>query len=356
MRWYFPSWYGDFRLEPSGKSCVLTLVDLTPHERTIIGEFLRRAHKKGWVEDEVIPEDNGPYRGRARNIDIHGPLGAVAKALIKASGTTERTLTAVSFKNGQLEVIEGAPTKQLIEAGDKAEETKAAVSVKRPTPSCPNCMPGAIAPATEVLLDFLTPAQHADWGSERAIVVTGEMTGHRYLLAHRHSRLAAQMGRICYDIDDGFIVHFHDWSVPPEEEVLAAKLILENREPWLRNEATCFNAPSGVVKFPNPFGDVNDGVWDASVMKGFGQALLAQVPKALERQVLAEVSITSRGTTYAEEGREAPPETPSLVSWSMSDLTISGEAFICSNTDVDEAQQLVRQIDENGHLVDVALR
>ena len=35
------------------------------------------------------------------------------------------------------------------------------------------------------------------------------------------------------------MLHFHDNSVPPEEEVLAAKLILEHREPWLRNEATC---------------------------------------------------------------------------------------------------------------------
>ena len=50
--------------------------------------------------------------------------------------------------------------------------------------------------------------------------------------------------KICYDIDDRCVLHFHDWTVPPEEEVLATKLILEHREAWLRNEATVLQQDS----------------------------------------------------------------------------------------------------------------
>ena len=54
--------------------------------------------------------------------------------------------------------------------------------------------------------------------------------------------------------------------MPPEEEVLAAKLILEHREPWLRNEATCLQQTKdgkwhdlGFLRYKNPFGDASDG-------------------------------------------------------------------------------------------------
>jgi len=103
----------------------------------------------------------------------------------------------------------------------------------------------------------------------------GHLSGHRYVIAHRHSKLAQQVGRICFDVDDEKVVHFHDWSVPPEEEVLAAKLIMEHSEPWLRNEATVFG-PGRTDLYKNPFGDIGDGVESASFAQGIGEGL-AQV-------------------------------------------------------------------------------
>jgi hypothetical protein len=153
---------------------------------------------------------------------------------------------------------------------EKAEQAKAAATVKRATPSCPDCYVDACAPATEVLLDFLTPEQHEDWARERAIVVEGGITGNRYLLSHRHGPRAAHHTRICYDLDDDRVVHFHDNRVPPEEEVLGAKLVLEHAEPWLRNEATMLGGGSCVFK--NPFGDGGDGVWDATLMNKVGRS------------------------------------------------------------------------------------
>jgi hypothetical protein len=100
--------------------------------------------------------------------------------------------------------------------------------------------------------------------------VTGGLTGHRYILAHRQSEIAAYNTKMCFDLDDGQILHFHDNSVPPEEEVLAAKLILEHREPWLRNEATTFGAR---VKFKNPFGDLGDGTESTMLVSEIGRVL-----------------------------------------------------------------------------------
>jgi len=158
-----------------------------------------------------------------------------------------------------------APEKR---SADLANVTpKAAVTVRRPTPCCPQCTVGAVEPASEVLLAFLDEQQHKDWAERRAIVVRGGLTGHRYLLAHRSTELAARIGRICFDMEDGLVIHFHDRSVPPEEEVLAAKLILEHREPWLRNEATTFG---GHKVFKNPFGNGGDGVWDATLTRSIG--------------------------------------------------------------------------------------
>jgi len=270
MKFYVPSWNGDFRLEASGKDRARLVVhDPTPHEQKIIAAFLTAARTKGWVSGTL---DTDPYRG-SREFAIAAPLAKAAKILIKLTRPKKQTLTAVSFSDGKLSVVEGADDAAVAKIEEKIEEAAAtenpkkpakAASVRRPTPCCPTCEVGAVAPASEVLLSFLSDEEHETWARERAIVVTGGITGHRYILAHRQSPIAAYNTKMCFDLDDGEILHFHDNSVPPEEEVLAAKLILEHREPWLRNEATTFGP---VVKFKNPFGDGGDGV-ESSVLIG----------------------------------------------------------------------------------------
>jgi hypothetical protein len=149
------------------------------------------------------------------------------------------------------------------------ERPAKAASVRRPTPCCPVCEVGSVAPASEVLLAFLSDEEHETWARDRAIVVTGGLTGHRYVLAHRRSVVAACITKMCFDLDDGRILHFHDNSVPPEEEVLAAKLILEHREPWLRNEATLLGG--GDMQFKNPFGDLSDGTESTFLVSAIGR-------------------------------------------------------------------------------------
>jgi len=282
MKLYLPSWNGDMRLTEGadGKGSRLTLIDPTPQERIVAGDFLRIAAQKKWWDGKP-PEKGEPYDGKPKDIPLDVPISKASKAFIGVARPKDRTLTAVKFVDGKLEVVEGATSRSLEAVEKKLARAKkgegkgkeaAAASVKRPTPCCPQCQPGAIGPATEVLQAFMTPKQHDSWARERAMVVEGHLSGHRYVIAHRHTKLAQRVGRICFDVDDQLVVHFHDWSVPPEEEVLAAKLIMENAEPWLRNEATVFGA-NRTDLFKNPFGDHLDGTESAAFAQGLGTAL-----------------------------------------------------------------------------------
>jgi hypothetical protein len=276
VKLYLPSWNGDFRLEDDGKGgSRLVVHDPTPHEQEVIGAFLRKVGAKGWVSDQ----DRDTRFGQGKSeVAISAPLSKASKILIKLARPKEQTLTAVSFSDGKLSVIEGADdaaVEKISETVEKAaatedpEQPAKAASVKRPTPCCPDCEVGSVTPASEVLLAFLNEDEHATWARERAIVVTGGLTGHRYILAHRQSAIASCNTRMCFDLDDGQILHFHDNSVPPEEEVLAAKLILEHREPWLRNEATLLGGDN--LKFKNPFGDLSDGTESAAFVSEIGR-------------------------------------------------------------------------------------
>ena len=272
--WYVPAWNGDFRLTTGDDESTSKLLVMapTPHEIQLLNSFLTKAHKKKWTS-ELLSDDDA---NDTRTIILKAPLAKVGPLLVRSTKPADRTLTAVSFKDGRLEVAETGMLETLVAKAEGDKEAKA-VSVARPTPCCPRCEVGSIAPARDVLLAFLSPQEHDDWAKHRAIIVRGGRSGHRYLLAHRHSPTAARLGKICYDLDDHFVLHFHASDVPPEEEVLAAKIILEHREPWLRNEATALVQTKdgrwrdlGFQRYKNPFGDASDGRVDAAITAVIG--------------------------------------------------------------------------------------
>ena len=335
MRWFIPSWNGDVRLVPHKRlleRCVLIVHQPTPAERTALKAFQKTCKEKKWWKGalgfSVTTSD------KEIGFDLLAGVLDVGPALVRAMrGDNPATLTAIKFDTGDIETVAGtsidldAIARRLAKEAEEASTDKsatrayreeksaasppspmapvatppppappppasqppapeAAVSVKRPTPSCPQCVEGAIEPASEVLLTFLSAEQHALWAVSRQIVVTGRRSGHRYLLAHRHSARAQYQGRICFDLEYQKGIHFHDSTVPPEEEVLAAKLILEHREDWLRNEATTFYSTD--AKYKNPFGDISDGVADANFSRGYGLTTLNQERAKLGLSFLAD--------------------------------------------------------------------
>lgn len=274
MKWYVPSWNGDLRLVPSEKDKDKTLLYIekpTNREQETLGRIAALFVAEGWLKELKITKNL--FR-RVRPIEINAPIekvGPVVSALMRPGPAV---LTGITLREGEMVTHSGSPVDLAKVVGQATEvltqperDKAAAVTVKRPTPCCPQCVPGSIQPAREVLLRFLNDEEHASWANDRTIVVRGGITGHQYLLAHRHTEIAQRVGRICYDLEDEIVIHFHDWTVPPEEEVLAAKLILEHREPWLRNEATCFG---GSERFKNPFGGWDDGIEDAAFTQGIG--------------------------------------------------------------------------------------
>ena len=246
----------------------------TENELKILDMLGHTLKEMGHLEKPVLwrADDDDKFE-QTRVIDAD--IITVGKLLLPKLKPTKAALTAIRVADGEIttarstEKAMGSLDKALVALGAEPEKAKA-VTVARPTPCCPNCIDGPLTPATEVLFSFLTDEERERWSDDHAVVAEGNLTGHRYLLMHRHSEKARRIGWICYDLDDRSHLHFYDWSVPPEEEILAAKLILEHHEDWLRNEATCFHATD--VRFKNPFGDINDGVAESGVLKGFGMA------------------------------------------------------------------------------------
>jgi hypothetical protein len=273
--WYVPTWHGDVRIEPAADdpkhACTMSVFHPTPEERDSLSTISKLLVERKWLDKEVPPEATD------ERIRIEAPIEEVGPLLAAALRQGPGVLSALHLRNGRVEVVEHNPIVQATEADLKKlakKPAKAAATVRRPTPCCPDCYVDAVKPATQSLLAFLTPEQHKTWAAERYVVCRGGLTGHRYILAHRSSEIAAKNERICWDVEDKDILHFHDQSVPPEEEVLASMLILQHREPWLRNEATCLGVRFQRV-FKNPFGDHLDGVMDASLTKAMGAIAMA---------------------------------------------------------------------------------
>lgn len=327
--WYIPAWNGDWRLEPgsSDKDTVLTIERPTTSERTMLKKLAGAFLGKKWIDEGRAEKMRDPSGWRKTTVALDAPLAEIGPHVASIIKPGHNVITAVRFKDGHIEVAEtsrvGTPeeeeagghpyrrepnslgaarpepqsdaplaapepakeTAKPKEAGVPTDESKAlakkddataAATVKRPTPCCPACFQDeeeCNKPATEVLLSFLDEEQHASWAAHRFFRFKGGLSGHEYLVAHRNSVLAERNSRIAYDLDDDSVLHFHDWTVPPSEECLAAYLLLRFREPWLRNEATTFFPTN--VRFKNPFGNGGDGVVDSAWTYSVGQFLLA---------------------------------------------------------------------------------
>lgn len=265
MRWFFPTWSGDFRLEADGEKCKLTVVDPTPAELDRLGVFLKKARSKDWVAEHV------GLAGSLKKIviPIDAPLSKAGKILL--GKRSKGILTAVVSQAGEVSAeIEGDTTKALALVDKK--DTEAAVSTRRPTLCCPEPYPGPDARATEVLNTFCTPEQRAEYETEGLLHCYGNLSGRLYEIAHRHHPRAIERGKIVLDVESGDVMHAYDWAVPPAEEVLAMKLTLEHAEHWIRNRSGNLTSvgPWYVNPFMMPGREGSDGLADAAFMRSLG--------------------------------------------------------------------------------------
>ena len=247
MKWYIPSFHGDFRFETDpdhldGSMTRLTVEKPTPGEIEALTRWGEVALAQHWLRKEELPDLLKLARDEIKHLTIVAPLMDVAAPmarLLKAKNVG--VLTALKFQSGHVEVTEIVKSDDLPRWMRKAEEkakapAEAAVTVARPKLSCPECsgLPEGRRKACDVLWAFLDPTQRQEWLAERRFTAYGSETEHAYDVAPRDHPRSAARGRIAYDLDDRVILHNFDLELPPEEEALQVKLMLEHREQWIR--------------------------------------------------------------------------------------------------------------------------
>lgn len=273
MRWFWPSWSGDWRLESVAdhpNRCTLTIVAPTPAEVELLGRFLQKARSKGWVAPHIGFNTDGEVK-----IDVDAPLAKAGRILL---GKKPRgVLTAVKSVAGAITAYDDAGKAEEAAGG---KDAAAATSVKRPTLCCPVPVPGPDVRANEVLEAFCTRRQWAEWQAEGLLHCTGSLSGRRYEIAHRHHPAAIQRRKVIWDAEGQYVLHAHATNLPPPEEVLVMKLVLEHREAWIRNPSGIFAMHEPV--YDHPFMDdreqYRDGLAAASIMRSLGTILTMFAP------------------------------------------------------------------------------
>lgn len=270
--WYHPSWCGDFRLVTENghpEKSRLIVTDPTPLEIEKLGKFLLRARKKDWVPNLAGVAERGDS-----TLLIDAPVAKAGKLLLGWKSRKD-LLTAVKSNNGKIIPVIGNGDD--VEKAVVKSDTEKAATVKRPTLCCPEPVSGPDIRASEVLQAFCTAKQWADWLKHGFVIAYGRLTGHPYRICHRHTDLAIRQTKICWDLNDNNIVHAYDWSVPPAEEVLSLKLVLEHAEHWIRNASGYLSyGAKNADRFNNPFRGRDqwaDGTEDAAFVSALGVSL-----------------------------------------------------------------------------------
>lgn len=214
MKMYFTSMYGDISIEVSAEnkdSTLLRTTELGEVEKNIVKEILK--------EYDIFPEkglDNQIFTIEKRKIeDVH----KVMKKLLKKD---RPTLTAIKYKDGKIECIE--------ELQPKHTESETGVTVDRPRRGCP--MPEVLKTeirASKVLKEFLSKIQLSDYNKHLQFVSIGGYSEKPYLVTSRWCENVTKYGQL-YDIADHRVICANCWEIPPSEELLSLKLMIEHKE------------------------------------------------------------------------------------------------------------------------------
>lgn len=288
--WYFPSNYGDIRLERAGdRQTKLIYFKLTPAELAAMKELRKTSvGRRKWATDEdwknIQPRDFQTGEAEERVITLNGSITAVGGFLRKRLRPDRETVTAIRIGDGKIEELrdraydvgeeeerapdatiaadaadpDGEPANEedtaLAKTGTdavaKADAPAKAATVKKPVVGCPAPTFDQIKlRATRVLRAFLTPQQVVDFERHQRFVTTGADTGHRYMLTSRNApdQLRHFGARCVFDLDENRSYCVHDWHVPAEEELLTLHVLLSlpGHETWARGRPDLSPAGAG---------------------------------------------------------------------------------------------------------------
>lgn len=215
MKIYFSAMYGDISIEIDSKNkenILLKTTDLSEGEKGLLKEILK--------EYDIFPEeglDNQVFELENRKIED------VYKFMKKVLKKDRITLTAIKYKDGKIECVE-----ELKEVDTEAAETAAVV--EKPRRGCP--MPVVLRSeirASNVLREFLSGKQLSDFNKYLQFVSIGNWSRKPYLVTSRWSEKVTKYGQL-YDIVDKRVICANCIEIPPSEEMLSLKLMIEFKE------------------------------------------------------------------------------------------------------------------------------
>jgi hypothetical protein len=248
FQWYIPSWYGDIRLRVIDDAH--TRVEVTAltqgelfamqalKQRSLQGGLMKKrwATEKAWAsmpDDSFVIGDKKP-----RHVILKAPVVAVERFITRQLRGKSDTVSVMITDHGKLYEIKvpedpDVDTNVLPFRRDPGgEEPEAATTVRKPAIGCPAPdFEHAHIRATDVLRQFLTPQQTADYEKHQRFVTVGGKTGKRYMLTSRHARSElSKYHRTVYNLDDDQAKCVHDWGIPAPEELLTMHLMLSMPE------------------------------------------------------------------------------------------------------------------------------
>lgn len=218
MKMYYTSNYGDVNIEQLENNVVIETTALTTTEESLLKEILKKYKGKipEFTESDTSIENRKFTIENVKFADVH-------KTFTKILKKNKPTITALKFKDGRIEVTEELKDKD-------AEEATTGATVNKPRRHCP--IPSFQTTefrASNVLKEFLTEQQLQDFEQHRQFIVKGNYTGRKYLITSRWSQKIKTYGQI-YDLSTNELICANCNELPPSEEMLSLKLILEYRE------------------------------------------------------------------------------------------------------------------------------
>ncbi len=267
-RWYRPSACGDFQLERIEDTvCKLVVKDPTPYEREQLELLMKNARENGYIDmlegfgsegGELVLNTSIEWAGNLLFGTWGAPHGSCGQV------QPPRALLSVAMCGDKVVATWDSTQPKRCDEPTDLVPVEADKAITTPAPrrgsgggDCPESL------ASEVLRAFSTPDQWAEWQrTGGTMTVRGGCTGRRYRLAHRKCFVQTRRQEtVAVGLDDrlrGFrssrampVLAF-DFELPPPEEVLSIKLVLEQREWWLRNPGSMPGARDEVFEDPFP--------------------------------------------------------------------------------------------------------
>ncbi len=218
MKMYYTSNYGDVNIEQIGDNVILKTTSLTTIEEKLIKHLLTK------YEDKILElkDTDGSLENKEFTIQ-NIKLADVHKVMTKILKKDKPILTALKFKDGKIEVTEELKDKD-------TEEAITGATVEKPHRHCP--VPSFMETefrASQVLKEFLTDQQLKDFEHHRQIVCKGNYSGKNYLITSRWSPKISTYGQI-FDLVTNELICANCNELPPSEELLSLKLMIEHKE------------------------------------------------------------------------------------------------------------------------------